>query len=327
MKRARPAGLSALICAAAVLAVAPAPGSAQKYPEKPVRLVLPFAPGGGTDVLARSFSIPLSEALGQSVVIENRGGAGGTLGTEVVARAAPDGYTLLFTSASHTFNPSLYSKLAYDSIRDFTTITLAALVPHLLVVHPSLPVKNAKELIALARSRPGEILYGSGGTGSSVHLAGALFVTMAKINMVHVPYKGGGPAMIGLMAGETSVLFPTMQSAMGHVKAGRLRAIGISTAKRSPAVPEIPSIAESGLPGYDATGWYGLLAPAGTPQPIVERLHAVTVKVLTEPRMRDRLASEGAVAVGNTPAEFDRFIRDETAKWAKIIRDLKIRID
>jgi tripartite-type tricarboxylate transporter receptor subunit TctC len=312
---------------AAASAASTAPAAAQKYPEKPVRVVIPFAPGGGTDVLARFLSTRLSESLGVGVVLENRAGAGGTLGTEIAARSAPDGHTLLFTSASHVFNPSLYAKPGYDSLRDFAPITLAAMVPHLVVVHPSLPARSAKDLIALAKSRPGEIFYGSGGTGSSVHLAAALFVSMAGVNMTHVPYKGGGPAMIGVMAGEASVLFPTMQSAMPHYKSGRLRAIGISTAKRSPAVPEVPAIAESGLPGYDATGWYGMLAPAGTPQPVIDRLHRDIVRILTDPQMKERLAVEGAVAVGNTPAQFDKFIRDETAKWSKIIRDLKIKVD
>jgi len=319
--------LSGWVAATLVLLAVSGQALAQRYPEKPVRLLLPFAPGGGTDVLARFISAKLGENLGVSVVIENRGGAGGTLGTEIAARAAPDGYTILFTSASHTFNPSLYSKLGYDSIRDFAPITLVAMVPHLLIVHPSLPVKNVKELLGLARQRPGEIFYGSGGTGSSVHLAAALFMTMARVDMVHVPYKGGGPAMIGVMSGEASVIFPTMQSVLPHVKSGRLRALAISTAARSPAVPDIPTVAESGLPGYDATGWYGMLAPAGTPQTAIARLHGETVKILTAPDFKERLAAEGAVAVGNTPAQFDKFIRDETAKWSKIIRDLKIKID
>ena len=319
--------LSGWVAATLVLLAVSGQALAQRYPEKPVRLLLPFAPGGGTDVLARFISAKLGDNLGVSVVIENRGGAGGTLGTEIAARAAPDGYTILFTSASHTFNPSLYSKLGYDSIRDFAPITLVAMVPHLLIVHPSLPVKNVKELLGLARQRPGEIFYGSGGTGSSVHLAAALFMTMARVDMVHVPYKGGGPAMIGVMSGEASVIFPTMQSVLPHVKSGRLRALAISTAARSPAVPDIPTVAESGLPGYDATGWYGMLAPAGTPQTAIARLHGETVKILTAPDFKERLAAEGAVAVGNTPAQFDKFIRDETAKWSKIIRDLKIKID
>lgn len=319
--------LSAIVVAVVILAAAPGNVLAQKYPDRPVRLIVPFAPGGGTDVLARFLSTKLSEGLGVGLVIENRGGAGGTVGTEVAARSAPDGYTVLFTSASHSFNANLYSKLNYDSLKDFAPVTLVALVPHLLVVHPSLPVKNVKELVSLARRRPGEVFYGSGGAGSSVHLAAVLFTTTAKVEMTHVPYKGGGPAMIGVMAGETSVMFPTMQSALPHVKSGRLRALAISTATRSPAVPDIATVAESGVPGYDATGWYGMLTPAGTPQAAINRLHAETVKILTAPDFKARLAAEGAVAVGNTPAQFDKFIRDETAKWAKIIRDLKLKVD
>lgn len=317
----------ALAAAALVLSVASGAVRAQKYPDKPVRLIVPFAPGGGTDVLARFISAKLSENLGVSVVIENRGGAGGTLGTEVAARAVPDGYTFLFTSASHSFNPSLYPRLAYDPLKDFAAVTLAAMVPHLLVVHPSLPVKNVKELIALAKRRPGEIFYGSGGVGSSIHLAAALFVTLAKINMGHVPYKGGGPAMVGVMSGETQVIFPTMQSALPHVRSGRLRALAVSTAERSPATPDLPTIAESGLPGYEAIGWYGMLAPAGTPQSAIERMHAEVVKILTSPELKKQLAIEGAVAVGNRPAEFDKFIREEIAKWSKLVRELKIRIE
>jgi tripartite-type tricarboxylate transporter receptor subunit TctC len=324
--RLRLGGVAAILSAAFALSAATSV-LAQKYPDKPVRMIIPFAPGGGTDVLARFLSTKLSEGLGVGLVIENRGGAGGTLGTEVAARSAPDGYTVLFTSASHSFNASLYSKLSYDSLKDFAPVTLVALVPHLLVVHPSLPVKDVKELVSLARRRPGEVFYGSGGSGSSVHLAAVLFTTTAKVEMTHVPYKGGGPAMIGVMAGEASVMFPTMQSALPHVKSGRLRALAISTATRSPAVPDLPTVAESGVPGYDATGWYGMLAPAGTPQAAINRLHAETVKILTAPDFKARLAAEGAVAVGNTPAQFDKFIRDETAKWAKIIRDLKLKVD
>ena len=321
-------GACAALCVATfVPGTGSTPVFAQKYPDKLVRLLVPFAPGGGTDILARFMSAKLSDNLGVSVVIENRGGAGGTLGTELAARSAPDGYTILFTSASHSFNSSLYTKLGYDALKDFAPITLVALVPHLLVVHPSLPVKNVKELVSLARQRPGEIFYGSGGAGSSVHLAAVLFITTAKVDMTHVPYKGGGPAMIGVMAGEASVMFPTMQSALPHVKSGRLRVLAISTATRSPAVPEIPTIAESGVPGYDATGWYGMLAPTGTPQAVIDRLHAEVVKILAQPDIKQRLASEGAVAVGNTPAQFDKFIRDEIAKWAKIIRDLKLKVD
>ena len=321
-------GACAALCVATfVLGAGSAPVVAQKYPDKLVRLIVPFAPGGGTDVLGRFVAAKLSDSLGVSVVIENRGGAGGTIGAEIAARAAPDGYTMLFTSASYTFNPSLYTKLGYDPLKDFTPITLVAMVPHLLVVHPSLPVKNVKELIALARQRPGQIFFASGGTGSSVHLAAALFIAMTRLDMTHVPYKGGGPAITGVLSGEASVMFPTMQSVMPLVKSGRLQALAISTATRSPALPEIPTIAEAGVPGYNATGWYGMLAPTGTPQAVIDRLNAEVVKILTTPELKERLASEGAVAVGNTPAQFDKFIRDEIGKWAKIIRDLKIKVD
>jgi tripartite-type tricarboxylate transporter receptor subunit TctC len=318
---------AALFAAALVLDAGFLPAHAQKYPEKPVRLLVPFAPGGGTDVLARFMAAKLSDNLGVGVVIENRGGAGGTLGTEVAARAAPDGYTILFTSASYSFNPSLYTKLAFDPLKDFAPITLIAMVPHLLVVHPSMPVKDVKGLIALARQRPGEVFYGSGGSGSSIHLAAVLFVNLAKLEMTHVPYKGGGPAMTGVLSGEVQVLLPTMQSAMPLVKAGRLRPLAISTATRSPALPELPTVAESGLPGYNATGWYAMFAPTGTPRGAIDRLHAEVVKILAVPEIRQRLASEGAVAVGNTPAEFDQFVRDEIGKWAKIIRDLGLKVD
>lgn len=323
----RPAALAAFCAAMFVLGADSTPVLAQKYPDKPVRLIVPFAPGGGTDVLARFMAAKLSDNLGVSAVIENRGGAGGTLGTEIAARASPDGYTILFTSASYSFNPSLYTKLPFDPLKDFVPITLIAMVPHLVVVHPSMPVKNVKELVALARQRPGEIFFGSGGAGSSIHLAAELFIAMARVKMTHVPYKGGGPAMTGVLAGEVQLLFPTMQSAMPLVKGGRLRPLAISTAKRSPAVPEVPTVAESGVPGYDATGWYGMLAPAGTPQAAIDRLHAEVVKILTQPDIRQRLASEGAVAVGNRPQEFDKFIRDEIGKWSKIIRELKLKAD
>jgi tripartite-type tricarboxylate transporter receptor subunit TctC len=319
------AGNASAFALAAGLALAAASGAlAQKYPEKPVRMIVPFAPGGGTDVLARFLGTKLSENLGVSVVVDNRAGASGTIGAEAAARSAPDGHTVLFTSASFVFNPSLY-RIAYDPVKDFSPVTLAALVPHLLVVHPSLPVRNVKELIALAKKHPGEVFFASGGVGSSVHLAAALFIAKAGVKMTHVPYKGGGPAMIGLMSGEASVMFPTMQSAMPHVRSGRLRPIAISIARRSPALPDVPTVAESGLPGYDATGWYGMLAPAGTPRAAIERLHGEIVKILSVPETRRRLASEGAEAVGSTPEEFARFVREELAKWAEIIRGLGLR--
>jgi tripartite-type tricarboxylate transporter receptor subunit TctC len=319
--------LAAVLAAGIALGAGAPPAQAQPYPVKPIRMVIPFAPGGGTDVLARALAAQLSDTLGTSIVIENRGGAGGTLGAEAAARATPDGYTLLFTSASYSFNPSLYPKLAYDPLKDFVPITLIAMVPHLIVVHPSMPVKSVKELLALSRKRPGEIFYGSGGTGSSIHLASALFVSMAKADMVHVPYKGGGPALTAALSGEISLLFPTMQSAMPLVTSGRLRAIAISTDTRSPALPDLPTADESGLPGYNATGWYGVLAPAGTPRVAIDRVHRGAVKILAGAELKKRLANEGAIAVGSTPAEFDQFIREEMAKWAKIIHTLGIKLN
>lgn len=316
-----------LACAALVALAASLPAAAQKYPEKPIRMVLPFAPGGGTDVLGRIVGARLGEAMGATFIIENRSGAGGTIGTEVVARANPDGYTLLFTSASHSFNPALYAKLGYDALRDFAPITLVAMVPNLLVVHPSLPVKNVQDLVALARARPGQLFYASAGAGSSVHLAAALFVALAKVDMTAVHYKSGGLAMTGILSGEASLVFATMQSAMPFVRAGKLRPIAISTAQRSPALPNVPSIAESGVKGYDASGWYGMLAPSGVRTEIVERLQSEVARVLGQPELKERLASEGAVAVANTPAQFDRFIREEIARWTKVVRELGLKLD
>lgn len=316
------------LAAAAIAALACAlPVTAQKYPEKPIRMVLPFAPGGGTDVLGRIMGARLGEALGAQFIIENRSGAGGTIGTEVVARANPDGYTLLFTSASHSFNPALYSKLGYDALRDFAPITLVAMVPNLLVVHPSLPVKNVQDLIRLARAKPGQLFYASAGAGSSVHLAAALFVAMSKVDMTAVHYKSGGLAMTGILSGEASLVFATMQSAMPFVRAGKLRPIAISTAQRSPALPQVPTIAESGVKGYDASGWYGMLAPAGVRVEIVERLQGEVARILGQPELKERLASEGAVAVANTPAQFDRFIREEIARWTRVVRELGLKLD
>lgn len=314
------------LCAASILAAA-GHAAAQGYPVKPIRMIVPSAPGGSVDTLARIVAQKMTESLGQQVIVENRSGSGGVVGTELVAKAAPDGYTLLMAYGSHVINPSLYRKLPYETVRDFAPITQVAVQPLMVNIHPSLPARTVKELIALARKRPGEVFFASGGTGSSVHLAAALFLTTARVEMTHVPYKGGGPAMTGVLSGEASVMFPTMQSVMPLVRTGRLRALAISITTRSPALPEIPTIAEAGVPGYDATGWYGMLAPAGTPEAAIDRLHAGVVKILAAPELKQRLAAEGAIAVGNTPAQFDRFIRDEIGKWAKIIRELKLRVD
>jgi tripartite-type tricarboxylate transporter receptor subunit TctC len=307
-------------CFIALLALA-APASAQvAYPQKPIRLVAPFAPGGGTDILARLFGQKMGEVLGQQVIVDNRGGAGGTVGTDIAAKAPPDGYTLILVSASHAINPGLYQKLPYDSVNDFAPITQIATSPGILVVNPSLPVKSVKDLIALARAKPGQINYASAGSGTPPHLAGELFKVMAKIDMVHVPYKGNAPAFIDVIGGQVPLIFPTMPSAMPFIKSGKLRPIAVTSAKRSPAAPDIPTIAESGLPGYEATSWYGILAPARTPREIVAKLHEVLVSVIGSPDMKDKLAAQGLDPVGNTPQQFAAVIKSEIAKWTKVVK-------
>jgi tripartite-type tricarboxylate transporter receptor subunit TctC len=305
-----------------LVALAPAAIAAEAYPQKPIRLILPFAAGGATDVLARAVSARLEEVLGASVIIDNRGGAGGTLGTALAARAAPDGYTFLFTSASHTFTPSLYKDLPYDPLRDFKAITMFASIPNLLVVHPSMPVRSVKELLALARKHPGEIRFSSGGHGSNIHLTTELFAYMARIKLEHVPYKGGGPGQVAVMSGEVQLMLPAINSAFPFVKAGRMRALGVSTKARSPALPDLPTIDESGVPGYDKASWFALFAPAAVPEAITNQVYQAAVKVLKNPEIVKLLAAEGAVAVGNSPAEFDAFVRSELVAWAKLIREM-----
>jgi len=313
-------GVPYAACLAAALVYMTAAHAQPAYPQKPIRLVVPFPPGGGTDILARLFGQKMSETLGQQIIIDNRGGAGGTLGTDIAAKAAPDGYTLILVSGSHAINPGLYQKLPYDSVSDFAPITQIATSPGILVVNPSLPVKSVKDLIALARAKPGQINYASAGSGTPPHLAGELFKVMAKIDMVHVPYKGNAPAFTDVIGGQVSLIFPTMPSAMPFIKSGKLRPIAVTSAKRSPAAPDIPTIAESGLPGYEATSWYGILAPARTPPQIVARLHEVLVSVIGAPDMQDKLAAQGLDPVGNTPQQFAAVIKSEIAKWAKVVK-------
>jgi tripartite-type tricarboxylate transporter receptor subunit TctC len=313
-------GMPYAACVAAALLCMTAAHGQSAYPQKPIRLVVPFPPGGGTDILARLLGHKMSELLSQQIVVDNRGGAGGTIGTDIAAKAPPDGYTLILVSGSHAINPGLYPKLPYDSIGDFAPITQIATAPGILVVNPSLPVKSVKDLIALARTKPNEINYASAGSGTPPHLAAELFKVMAKIDMVHVPYKGNAPAFTDVIGGQVSLIFPTMPSAMPFIKSGKLRPIAVTSAKRSPAAPDIPTIAESGLPGYEATSWYGILAPAGTPPQIVARLHEVLVSVIGAPDMKDKLAAQGLDPVGNTPQEFAAVIKSEIVKWAKVIK-------
>jgi tripartite-type tricarboxylate transporter receptor subunit TctC len=294
--------------------------AADIYPTKPVRVVVPFAPGGINDVLARILSQKLTENLGATIVIDNRGGAGGTLGSNIVAHAAPDGYTLLFSSSSTiAVSPSMYSNLPYDPVQDFSAIAQVASVGSVLVVHPTIPANTVKELIAYAKANPGKLNYGSAGAGASQHLASELFKTMAGINMVHVPYKGGGPAMADLLAGQISLMIELLPTALPQIKGGKIRALAVSIPKRSPVLPDLPTIAET-LPGYDLTIWTGMLAPGGTPKEIVQRLSVAVLAVLKSPDMRERLASQGAEPVGDTPAEFSAYIKKEIARWAVVVK-------
>jgi tripartite-type tricarboxylate transporter receptor subunit TctC len=313
-----------LVLLATALGAVPAVFAADSWPARPIRMIVAYPPGGGTDQVGRVMAEQLAQALGQNVVIDNRGGATGNIGTELAARALPDGYTLLMGNvAPNAVNVSLFKKLGFDPVKDFSPISLVAVTPNILVVHPSLPVKTVRDLLALAKAKPGTLNFPSAGVGSSSHLAGELLKSLAKIDMVHVPFKGGGPALVAMISGEVQLMFATMPAAMPHVKSGKARAIAVTTAKRSLAMPELPTIAEAGVAGYEAATWYGLLAPAKTPKPIVDRLHAETVKILAGP-VRQRLEVQGFEPVGSTPAEFSAYIKAEIVKWAKVIRDANI---
>lgn len=303
-------------------------GQSTAYPEKPLRLVVPFTPGSGVDIVARLLGQKLSESWNQSVVVDNRSGAGGTIGAEMVAKAVPDGYTILMGNlATHGINPNLYRKLPYDAIRDFAAITQVAEVTNVLVVHPSLRVQSTQDFIALAKAKPATINYGSGGSGSGAHLAAELFKSMAGINLVHVPYKGVGLAMNDLIGGQIQLMFSNLLSSLPHVRAGRLRALGVTTTKRSPAIPDLPTIDEAGLRGYEATNWFGVLAPAGTPKQVVTKLNADIVKVLHLPNVKDRLSSQGADPVGSSPEAFAAHIKSEIARWKMVITQAGIKAD
>jgi len=294
---------------------------AANYPSKSVRFIAPFPPGGSTDLLARLVAQKLTESWGQQVIVENRGGAAGTIGVEAAARAAPDGYTIVMGHVG-TFgvNPTLYPKLPYDAIRDFAPITVLATVPNGMAVHPSLPVKTARDFVALAKARPGELLYASGGSGSASHLAGEYFKLLTKINMVHVPYKGTAPAMISMISGETTMTITGMVALGPHVKSNRLKLLGVATMKRLAIAPEVPTLNESGVPGYDANQWYGVLTQAAVPRDIVNKLHADIVKVMARADVKERLAADGAEAVGNTPEQFAAHIKAEIALWAPVVK-------
>jgi tripartite-type tricarboxylate transporter receptor subunit TctC len=321
------AGTLGAAFAAGAFAVATQTAFAQTYPTKPIRAIVPFPAGGGIDTVIRILAPKMGEQLGQPVIVDNRAGASGTLGTEIVAKAPADGHTLLATFSSHPQNQILYRNLPFDTLRDFAPITVFGTVPNILVVNASLPVKSVKELIALARKRPGEILYASIGPASPSHLSAELFNAMAGVKMTHVPYKGAAPSMIALVAGETQLTFTTVLVAVPYVKAGRLRALGVASLKRSAAMPDVPTIDEAGVKGYDSIAWWGLLAPAKTPKPVLDRLYNVTVNAINQPEIRERLVQLGAEPSGMAPEAFDRLIRDDIAKWGKVVKAVGITAD
>jgi tripartite-type tricarboxylate transporter receptor subunit TctC len=314
--------VSALLCAAPAAAQ-----DAKDYPNKPIRFIVPYPPAGGTTIVARILAEPLAAVLGQPIIIDNHGGAAGNLGTDIAAKAAPDGYNILFTLSSHTINPKLYEKLPFDVEKDFVPISLAALIPQILVAHPSVPVNNVPELIALAKREPGKLNYASVGTGSPGHIAGELFKLKAGVDIVHIPYKGGGPAVTDTLGGQVQLLFVSIPAALQYVKTGKLKALAVTSDKRSEAASDIPTIAESGVPDCVVNSWYGALAPAKTPPAIVAKLQAAFVKVLALPEVKEKLFLQGAEAASSTSAEFDRRIRDELKQWEYVIREAKIKAE
>jgi tripartite-type tricarboxylate transporter receptor subunit TctC len=315
-----------LVCSVAVLGAVPAGIHAQQpYPAKPIRMIVPFAPGGNTDIIARIVAPKMSENLGQQIIIDNRGGAGSIIGSEIAAKSPPDGYTLLMASAGHVINPAMVKKLPYDSIKDFAPISIVADVPTAFVVHPSLPVKNVKEFIALARARPGQLNYSTAGRGTVGHLAAELLSSMAKIKMVHVPYKGSGPSIVDLIAGHVQLQLASMPAVIQHVRGGKLRMIGQTGKRRSPAAPDVATMEESGLPGFVVSSGFSLFAPAATQRMIIDRVHAALVKALADPAIKNNLAGQGAEPVGSTPEEHAAFNKSEIAKWIKVTREAGIQ--
>ena len=318
----------AVLWYAVIAAFAAGTAFGQPYPSRPVRLVVPFSAGAGvTDIMARLVGQKLTDALGQQVVIDNHPGAGGVPGTDIVAKATPDGYTLLMTNVAFTVNGFLYARLPYDALKDFTPVTAVNSAPLVLVVNPSVPAKSVAELVALAKAKPGGLNYGSGGVGSTPHLAGELFRSLAGIDMTHIPYKGGAPALTDLVAGQISVMIENVPGTMPFVRSGKLRALAISSPKRSPLEPDLPTISEAGVPGYEVIGWNGIVAVNGTPRPVVDRIYAETAKILRSPEVVQRLATLGAEPIANTPAEFAAFIKSEMARWGKIIKERGIRAE
>jgi tripartite-type tricarboxylate transporter receptor subunit TctC len=317
--------LFSLGCAGALCALAAASVCAQSYPTRAIRMIVPFAPGGNTDIIARVFAPKMSQFIGQQIIIDNRGGAGSTIGTELAAKAPPDGYTLLMVSAAHTINPAMVKKLPYDSIKDFAPISVIADVPTAFVVHPSLPARNLKEFLAIARARPGQIFYSTAGRGTVGHLSAELLNSLAKIKLTAVHYKGSGPSMIDLVAGQVQMQFPSMPAAVQYTRTGRLRMIAQTGERRSSAAPDIPTMQEQGLKGFVVSSGFALFAPAGTPRPIIDRVHAALVKALNDPAVKGNLTQQGAEVVAGTPEQHDQFNRTEIAKWIKVVKEAGIQ--
>ena len=315
------------VCAVLVLAALLQHAHAQTFPTKPLRLVVPFPPGGTTDVVARAIGPKLGELLGQYVVVDNRGGAAGLIGTDFVAKSAPDGYTFMLVGFDFAANPSLYAKVPFDARRDFTPIALIATYPFALVANPALPVQSVKELIAYAKANPGRINYASAGNGSSLHLTGELFKSMAGVDMTHVPYKGGGPAITDLLAGQAQLLFIGMAPVSGFIQNGRLKLLAVTSAKRQAALPDVPTVQEGGVPGYEVLAWQGFVGPAGIPKPIVERLNAELRRTLQSPDVRERLAIMGAELGTSSPEAFGKLLRDEIEKWSGVVKKAGIKLD
>ena len=315
-------------CCLLISLIAASPVFAQTtYPNRSIRLIVPFAAGGGADITGRVVAQKLTEAFGQQVIVDNRAGAAGNIGTELAAKSAPDGYTLLLVGPNHTTNISLFSKLNYDPVRNFDPISLVTAAPYVLLVHPSLPTPDLKTLIALARAKPGQLIYGSAGNGTAGHLAMESIKTLARIDMLHVPYKGSPPLQADLIGGQIVAGFDNVLSSVPHVKAGRLRALAVSGSKRSPALPNVPTVAQSGLPGFDVTVWQGVLAPAGTPGEIITRLHTEILGALKKPDVQSRMAALGVDIVGNSPGEFAEFIKRDIEKWVLVIKAAGARVD
>ena len=318
----RRTGLKTLAAAALAVAGMGSALAADAYPDKPLTLIVPFSAGGTTDILARIVGQALGQELGQTIIIENKPGAGGNIGAQQASRAKADGYTLFMgTVGTHAINQALYKKLPYDPAKDFAPLSRVANVPNLLVAHPSRPYKTVQEMIAYAKKHPGEVTYGSPGSGASPHVSGALFQSMTGAELTHVPYKGSAPAISDLLGNQIAVMFDNMPSAIQHVRSGKLRPIAVTTAKRSPELPDVPTIAEAGVPGYEATSWFGLWAVAGTPAPILTKLQTALTKVLKDPAVAKKIADQGGEVVIETPAQFDAFIKSEAAKWGKVVKE------